>query len=338
MIERKSLRIFQLSVFALAVEWIVFGSAHFTQRAATEAQIPPELPSKTLIAIVTGMVEVTTGILILFPRTRKWAAIVSLVLLGLFLPSIYRMLAFDEAIRGSVEWRNAVRVLLVPNHVFLALCAIYLVRWPERPPSERLGRRESASKAMVTFTGGGATFIVALVMLMSNIAGFLVLMSSPLYDTTAALWALMCLAVGGLTGFLFGVPRVALEGVEGITHRPNSNIEVISDWLTKIIVGVGLLQFHKLGDFLDSVSADLGRAVGRSDAARAGTFAKALIIYFFVAGAIQGYLLTRMYLAERFEELELPSRDPASASGRAAGKVRHASARLADDEPQQSPG
>ena len=36
--------------------------------------------------------------------------------------------------------------------------------------------------------------------------------------------------------------------------------------------------------------------------ARAVTFAEALILYFFVAGMIQGYLLTRMYISANLQE------------------------------------
>jgi len=317
MIERQSLRVHRLSVFVLSVEWIVFGSCHFTFLAETIAEIPPWIPFKTFIAITVGMAEVATGILILIPRTRKWAAIASLVLLTIFLPSIYRMLSVDAAIPGTPESRNFVRVLLVPNHVFMALCAIYLLRWPERPEREPSPRRAVTSPPVVEFVGTRASLIVALVMLAANLAGFIVLRTSPVYDTTLALWAMMCLAVGGLVGFLFGVPRVSLQGQ--FTHRPNSNIEVLSDWLTKIIVGVGLLQFYSLGKFLDKVSGDLGRSVGSSDVARASSFSKALIVYFFVAGVIQGYLLTRMFLAERFEEMESAAPATAAAAQREAG-------------------
>lgn len=320
MIERESLRVYRLSVFVLAVEWILFGSMHFTARLQTEAQIPPGLQWKTFIAVVTGMIEVTVGILLLVTRTRRYAAVATLVLLVAFLPSIYRMLAYDEAMVGvSPEWRNFARVLLVPNHVFMALCAIYLYRWPRRPaaPDAVPPRppRDPFSWPMPTYAGGGATLTVALIMLLANLAGFGIVWISPLNGSTAQLWAIMCLAVGGLFGFLFGIPRVTLEGVDRVTHRPNSNIEIVSDWLTKIIVGVGLLQFHSLGRFLDRVSADLGNALGGGNAARASAFARALIIYFFVAGVIQGYLLTRMYLSERFEEFEAPKGEPIAAGG-----------------------
>jgi hypothetical protein len=198
-----------------------------------------------------------------------------------------------------------VRVLLVPNHVFMALCAIYLLRWPDKPNEQVLRTGEPRSAAFARpLTGERATLAVALIMLAANIAGFLVVTISRLGSTTAYLWGLMCLAVGGLVGFLFGVPRVSLGEKTTVTHRPNSNIEVLSDWLTKIIVGVGLLQFHKLGTFLDKTSRALGTALSTTDGARASAFALAIIVYFFVAGVIQGYLLTRMFLAERFEEFE----------------------------------
>ncbi|HEX6372833.1 MAG TPA: hypothetical protein VF006_28180 [Longimicrobium sp.] len=308
MIERESLRVYQLSVFVLAVEWILFGSMHFTARLKAEAMIPPGFPWKTFIAVVTGMVEVTVGILLLITRTRRYAAVATLVLLAAFLPSIYRMLAYDEALGVAGEWRSLARVLLVPNHVFMALCAIYLYRWPRRPAFDVPPPmpRQPFAWPMPTFAGGGATLTVAVVMVLANLAGFWVVRISPVHGSTAQLWAMMCLAVGGLLGFLFGIPRVTLDGTDRVTHRPNSNVEIVSDWLTKIIVGVGLLQFHSLGRFVDRVSTDLGQALGGGNAARASSFARALIVYFFIAGVIQGYLLTRMYLSERFEEFEAP--------------------------------
>src|SRR5690349_13242047 len=105
MLERQSLWLYRVSILALSMEWLGFGACHFLFRADTEAQIPDLFPFKTFIAVTTGMVEVTTGILLLFfPRTRKWAAIVSLGLLTIFLPSIYRLMTHPEIIRGSVAF------------------------------------------------------------------------------------------------------------------------------------------------------------------------------------------------------------------------------------------
>lgn len=48
-------------------------------------------------------------------------------------------------------------------------------------------------------------------------------------------------------GFVFGIPRINTTDAVVIGRpprlvRPNSNLEQISDWLTKILVGVSLTQ------------------------------------------------------------------------------------------------
>ena len=144
-------------------------------------------------------------------------------------------------------------------------------------------------------------------MLLANMAGFGAIVALPplWHHATASLWAMMCLAAGALVGFLFGVPRVNSEEIKSATYRPNSNIEVVSDWLTKIIVGVGLIEFRSIGAFLQRVSVELGKALAPTlnnsgSQVQAASFALALIVYFFVAGMIQGYLLTRLYLSKQF--------------------------------------
>jgi uncharacterized membrane protein len=309
--EQEAPRVSQVAILVLAVEWLLFGSCHFTFRELTEAQIPSFIPFKTFVAITTGMAEVVIGILILLPRTRRWAALASLVLLGLFLPAIYNILSNDSAIPGSVAWRNLWRVMAVPNHVVMVLFSLHLWRspaavamGPAQALEEVLTRRQEPRRP-------GAPLMVAGVMLAANIAGFLGIWASRWASAPAGFWGLMCLATGALIGFLFGVPRVALDAARRVTHRPNSNIEVVSDWLTKTIVGVGLIEFHAIGGFVRNISAELGRALslqaGEQVEAPATSFAQAVIIYFFVAGIIQGYLLTRMYLSAQFEEYESPA-------------------------------
>jgi hypothetical protein len=152
-------------------------------------------------------------------------------------------------------------------------------------------------------------------MLLANLAGFLVIVDSPWDQPTARLWAMMCLAAGALGGFLFGVPKVnSGPAVPGETLRPNSNIEVVSDWLTKIIVGVGLVEFRKLGTLIKGVAQQLGQSLTPSAdvhlQSNAASFAEALILYFFAAGMIQGYLLTRMYIGVQFGESDSSGQKP----------------------------
>jgi uncharacterized protein YneF (UPF0154 family) len=187
----------------------------------------------------------------------------------------------------------------------LALCAIHLYSDRERSLGGTAQLLEGAFAPKRPTERRSGSFVVAFVMLSANIAGFLVVFVSPWDQTTARLWAMMCLAVGATGGFLFGVPRVN-SGLRRTGLRPNSNIEAISDWLTKIIVGVGLVEFRKIGRFLDTISTQLGQSLARYPRAEiqsdATVFAKALIVYFILAGAIQGYLLTRLYLTEQFQE------------------------------------
>ena len=54
--------------------------------------------------------------------------------------------------------------------------------------------------------------------------------------------------VGGVVGFLFGIPLTSKQRAAAANdsqYEPNTNLEQVSDWLTKIIVGVGLVQLGR---------------------------------------------------------------------------------------------
>src|SRR5690242_13820196 len=80
-----------------------------------------------------------------------------------------------------------------------------------------------------------------------------------------------CLLLGALVGFLFGIPRSLLheggaangdnEQAAG-RYRPNTNLEQISDWLTKILVGVGLTQMGEIPNYLRDGASYLASALG----------------------------------------------------------------------------
>jgi hypothetical protein len=101
---------------------------------------------------------------------------------------------------------------------------------------------------------------------------------------------------GGLLGFLFGVPRAtsAANGDKGRRYRANTNLEEISDWLTKILVGVGLIQLGRLGNLGGSLLHGIAPALGGT--ATSVPFGGALLCYFAVLGFLGGWLLTQLYL------------------------------------------
>jgi hypothetical protein len=104
--------------------------------------------------------------------------------------------------------------------------------------------------------------------------------------------------VGGLLGFLFGIPHT-LQGepnatTQGVAYRANTNLEQISDWLTKILVGVGLTQLTEIPTQMKKVATFLAGGLGSPESA---SFALAIIVFFVVCGFLFGFLWTRLFLA-----------------------------------------
>jgi hypothetical protein len=123
------------------------------------------------------------------------------------------------------------------------------------------------------------------------------------------MFAAASLLGGGLFGFLFGIPRTLQQQKDGendspskhnsdgqaSTYAPNTNLEQISDWLTKILVGAGLIQLTKLHEFVGNTARSLAPGFGGGDAGR--VFALATMLSYVLLGFLVGYLWTRLYFA-----------------------------------------
>lgn len=120
---------------------------------------------------------------------------------------------------------------------------------------------------------------------------------------TELLVAAAALSFGGLLGFLFGMPRGRIKEdfsdeqprtEASIDYRPSNNLEQISDWLTKILIGVGLVELKELVGKLRAI----GQAVEDSFAgALTGTIVitQAVLVVFVVLGFYVSFLWTRIY-------------------------------------------
>lgn len=143
--------------------------------------------------------------------------------------------------------------------------------------------------------------------------------------------------VGGLLGFLFGIPRsaestvnrtrlthttgtasdAAAEGVapragppptaHAAPERPpqlrvNTNLEDISDGITKVLLGAGLAQANQIVNGAVRLAAFLGPSFGPGNGGQA--VAIATVIYGGLAGFFAGYLATRLYLTAAFERAD----------------------------------
>lgn len=128
--------------------------------------------------------------------------------------------------------------------------------------------------------------------------------------SVALLVAGASLIVGGLLGFLFGIPRThrpdeqeaqasdTRRAAVGVQYRGNTNLEDVSDWLTKILVGVGLIQLTSIAGRLQEGMELFRVPLGNADAS--GLFGVTIIIYFATCGFLLGFLWTRIYLPQAY--------------------------------------
>jgi hypothetical protein len=118
--------------------------------------------------------------------------------------------------------------------------------------------------------------------------------------------------IGTLLGFLFGIPRTLQSDVTwqekstgetrkseqhpgGYRQTVNTNLEQISDWLTKILVGVGLTQLQKIPDKLMKTADYFAPGLHKNSPITLGIIVNSAVLGFFT-----GYLLTRLFLASAF--------------------------------------
>ncbi len=106
----------------------------------------------------------------------------------------------------------------------------------------------------------------------------------------AVLWSLACLILGGVSGFLFGIPRSRTHAAKA----DQSPIEQIADWLTKIIVGLGLTNLSNIPGLLSRWANYVAVGVGKEHASDSA--ALSMILYFVLLGFLGGYLLTNLFL------------------------------------------
>lgn len=155
----------------------------------------------------------------------------------------------------------------------------------------------------------------------------------PYYHAVPALlWSLGFCVSGMLLGFLFGIPRslpsgtvnmppaeersngkrrsgdepAAMEAAAGASNtiflgtpspmEINSNLVEVSDWLTKIIVGVGLIELKSLPATAQGVAAFIAPSLA-IDMDTAKAVVGGVMLFFSVHGFLIGYLLTRIYLS-----------------------------------------
>jgi hypothetical protein len=138
--------------------------------------------------------------------------------------------------------------------------------------------------------------------------------------TSFVLFAAAAAAGAGL-GFLFGLPRARVSDLTGdgpgdvppvpakasTYYLTNSNLIKVSDWLTTIVIGLGLVNLGKLVPAVRSLSHALEAPLG--SAPYSGAIGVAVLIVGLLAGFILDYLWTSIRVRELLEESERQSEE-----------------------------
>lgn len=130
--------------------------------------------------------------------------------------------------------------------------------------------------------------------------------------TTAIGISTAAAAVGGLIGWVFGIPRTwdvqpAEDSPERRARRSmhyfaNTNLSKVSDWLTTILIGLGLVQLGRLIPAVQNFASAIEEPLGGSPSA--GAFGVAIVAVSGVAGCLLAYLWTAVRLRELLEKCE----------------------------------
>jgi hypothetical protein len=128
--------------------------------------------------------------------------------------------------------------------------------------------------------------------------------------------------VGTIAGFLFGVPKARLRVRNGPVesgplnsvssedpnehtaddkYRDNTNLEEVSDWLTKIIVGLGLVEFNNIITFLGDLGDKIGVAIDPSGNFGGNVIGIGSLVIGFATGFLHYYVWARMILRRSLE-------------------------------------
>ena len=131
------------------------------------------------------------------------------------------------------------------------------------------------------------------------------------------------LAGGAAIGFLFGLPRaekfrfIKKEDYDHTTrdysYGDNTNLEEVSDWLTKIIVGLTLIKLNVILGWIHTSAQSIDKAFNancdKNEGINAYVFGYCTIILYFLVGAGLCYLWARTNLSSILAQYRINQRN-----------------------------
>lgn len=105
------------------------------------------------------------------------------------------------------------------------------------------------------------------------------------------------LVCGFFTGTLFGMPK--RNETDSSDYTLNNSLVEISEWLTKIIVGLGLVNLGEIPGYLISVGEFVKK--NSKDQSYVDFYAICILVYFSILGLYVGYNYMRLVLSPKYK-------------------------------------
>jgi hypothetical protein len=164
------------------------------------------------------------------------------------------------------------------------------------------------------------------------VAALLQVPSSPIQaGLVAVLVAAAAMVLAGILGLLFGIPRAYTSEVSGAGaveaakaeiargYKANTNLEQVSDWLTKILIGATLTQLGAVPGLVQQLVDYLDDAFGAGPAAAA--LVLGIVGVYAGGGFLVGYLWARLWLGRALRLADDGSTPQAPIPPNPAGRV-----------------
>jgi tetratricopeptide (TPR) repeat protein len=159
-----------------------------------------------------------------------------------------------------------------------------------------IAKMENPSKAIMSLH---YTFLLAVVIGLAGIVGYTLNLQNFGWKMLflVLLLALASFISGFFLGFLFGIPKRS-DDKDSAYHLSN-NLTDISDWLTKIIIGLGLVEIKAIPAALYSVGVFIQSSTKAEDSIK--VFSVCCLIYFSIFGLYFGYNYMRLFLSIEYK-------------------------------------
>lgn len=214
-------------------------------------------------------------------------------------------------------------------------------RNPGESRSETDHKRLSLAFALVS-----SLFVLMIVI---SLIGHMLPFKEITYLGIGGLIFITAILTGCFIGFLFGIPRSTTSsdgnGGQG-QYRDNTNLEQVSDWVTKIIVGLGIMQIDSFDQNLSHIARYTAKAyTGFLSTDVAEPLCMTLVLSGFIIGFLFAYINSRTFISSLFANFGYEAQDQAvarlrnyalSAEKKPDAETRDAAEKLADMDPEQA--